>query len=114
MKFIITEKNNSLYVKICKPRSASTHTFFPLVDTLLKEIKDAYKRKNLPVVFDLLDIKFIDSYLISILAQSTLVSKPKTNSILVSDKKIIDLLIFIGINRVFDIFESYEEWADKK
>jgi anti-anti-sigma regulatory factor len=113
MKFIITEKNSSLYVKICKLKSASTHTFFPLVDSLMKEIKDAYNRKNLPVVFDLLDIKFIDSYLISILAQSTLVSKPRKNSILVSDKKIMDLLVFIGINKAFDIFESYEEWAGK-
>jgi len=114
MKFIITEKNSSLYVKICKPKSASTHTFFSLVDPLMKQLREEYGRKKLPVVFDLLDIKFIDSYLISILAQSTLMSKPGKNSLLASDKKILDLLILIGINRIFDVFESYEEWAEEK
>lgn len=113
MKFSIIEKNNSIYVRIHLKGSSAPHSFFPLIDSITKQIKDTYLQKKLPVVFDLLDLHLIDSYMISILVQIFRLTAPEKNTVLVSDTQVIDVLTLIGIDKMFDMFNSEEEWLDK-
>ena len=112
MKFSIIEKNNSIYVKIHIKESSAPHSFFPLIDSLSTQIKDAYVQKKLPIVFDLLDLHLIDSYMISLLVQTFRLTAPEKNAILVSDTQVIDVLTLIGIDKMFDMFNSEEEWLN--
>ena len=112
MKFNIIEKNNSIYVNIHLKGSSAPHSFFPLIDSITKQIKDTYLQKKLPVVFDLLDLHVIDSYMISILVQIFRLTAPEKNTVLVSDTQVIDVLTLIGIDKMFDMFNSEEEWLD--
>ena len=113
MEFSITEKNNSIYVKIHIKESLNSKSFFPLIDSMSKQIKDTYLQNNLPVVFNLLDLNTIDSYMISILVQTFRLTAPGKNAILVSDTQVVDVLTLIGIDKMFDMFNSEEEWLDK-
>ena len=113
MEFSVTEKNSSIYVKVNITESLGPHSFFPLIDRMSQQIKDAYLQKKLPIVFNLLDIHLIDSYMISILVQTFRLTAPEKNALLVSDTQVIDVLTLIGIDKMFDMFNSEEEWLDK-
>ena len=102
MEFSVTEKNSSIYVKVHITESLGPHSFFPLIDRMSQQIKDTYIQKKLPVVFDLLDVNLIDSYIISILVQTFRLTAPEKNVILVC------------IDKMFDIFNSEEEWLNKE
>jgi anti-anti-sigma factor len=110
MEFSITEKNTSIFVKIHITESLGPHSFFELMDNMSQQIKDVYQQKRLPVVFDLLEISLIDSYMISILVQTFRLTAPEKNVILVSDEQVIDVITLIGIDKMFDIYDSEEEW----
>ena len=110
MNFSITDKNNCIHVKVQIKEPTATHSFFPLVDSMSKEIKDVFLQKKLPVVFDLLELRLIDSYMISILVQIFRLTEPVQNAILASDQQVIDVLTLIGIDKMYDIFYSEEEW----
>ncbi len=112
MEFSITEKNNCIYVKIHITESPGPHSFFELIDSLSQQIKDVYLQKRLPVAIDLLDVNLIDSYMISILVQTFRLTAPVKNIILVSNEQIIDVITLIGIDKMFDIYESEEEWLN--
>lgn len=113
MEFSVTEKNSSIYVKVHITESLGHHSFFPLIDRMSQQIKDTYIQKKLPVVFDLHDVNLIDSYIISILVQTFRLTAPKKNVILVSNQQVIDVINLIGIDKMFDIFNSEEEWLNK-
>ena len=113
MEFSVTEKNSSIYVNIHITEALGPHSFFPLIDRMSQQIKDTYLQKKLPIVFDLLDIHLIDSYMISILVQTFRLTAPEKNTVLVSDTQVIDVLTLIGIDKMFDMFNSEEEWLDK-
>lgn len=110
MEFSITEKNSSIFVKIYITESLGPHSFFELIDRMSQEIKDVYLQKRLPIVFDLLEVNLIDSYMISILVQTFRLTAPEKNVILVSNEQIIDVITLIGIDKMFDIYDSEEEW----
>ena len=113
MEFTVTEKNEKIYVKVHITESLGPHSFFPLIDRMSQQIKDMYLQKKLPVVFDLLEVNLIDSYMISILVQTFRLTAPGKNVILVSNRQVIDVITLIGIDKMFDLFNSEEEWLDK-
>jgi len=110
MEFSITEKNNCIYVKIHITESLGPHSFFAIMDRMSQEIRDVYLQKRIPVVFNLLEASLIDSYMISILVQTFRLTAPEKNVILVSNEQIIDVITLIGIDKMFDIYDSEEEW----
>ena len=113
MEFSVTEKNNWIYVKIQLTEALGPHSFFPLIDNMSRQIKDTFLQKKLPVLFDLLNLHVIDSYMISILVQTFRLTAPEKNAILVSDTQVIDVLTLIGIDKMFDMFNSEEELLNK-
>ena len=110
MEFSITEKNNSIYVKILISETLGPHSFCELMDKMNQRIKDEFQQKRLTVTFNLLEINLIDSYMISILVQTFRRTAPEKNVILVSDEQILDVITLIGIDKMFDIYDSEEEW----
>ncbi len=114
MKFTVSIKEKSIYVKIHGPDPWKPQSFFPLIDRLFGRIKDVYEQHKYPVVFDFLDIHFIDSYMISMLVQTSRLTDPKKNSLIVSDKQVISIINILGINRMINIFSSKEKWLKKR
>lgn len=113
MEFSVTEKYKSIYVKVYGPEPWRPQTFYPLIDRLSEQIKDAYIRNRRSIVFDFLDLNFIDSYMISMLVQTSRLTEPKKNVLLVSDNQVNSIITLIGIDKIFHLFNSLDEWIKK-
>lgn len=114
MDFSVTEKNNSIYVKILTPDPWRPQTFFPMIDQLNENIKQVYLKTHYPVTFDFLKLKFIDSYMISMLVQSARITAPQKNVLIVDDKQILSIVNLIGINKMYTVYKTIELWQKGK
>lgn len=114
MEFSVKEKHDCIYVKVYGPDPWRPQTFYPLIDRLNDQIKDAYLQKNRCVVFDFQELNFVDSYMISMLVQTTRLTEPSKNVILVSDNQILAIITLIGIDQIFEIHESENAWLNKE
>ncbi len=114
MEFSVKEKHGCIYVKVYGPEPWRPQTFHPLIDSLNDRIKDAYLQKNRTVVFDFLELNFIDSYMISMLVQTNRLTESKENVILVSDNQIFAIITLISIDQIFEIHESEQSWLNTK
>jgi anti-anti-sigma regulatory factor len=110
MPFEIGEKHGRICVTVHGLDPSSPHVAYPLVDKMNRQIKEAYSAQNRPVVFDFLNLHFIDSYMISMLVQASRLTEPVKNAILISDSQILGVLKLIGIDRIFTLFTSEKEW----
>lgn len=113
MEFSVTEKHNSIYVKVFGPDPWRPQTFYPLIDRLNEQIKDAFLRRSRTVVFDFLELNFIDSYMISMLVQTSRLTEPKRNVLLVTDNQILAIITLIGIDKIYNLFGSVKDWLNK-
>ncbi len=114
MEFSLIEKHNSIHVKVYGPEPWRPQTFYPLIDRLGEQIKDAYIRNKRTVVFDFLGLNFIDSYMISMLVQTSRLTEPERNIILATDNQVLAIITLIGIDRIFSVYHSEKEWLQKQ
>lgn len=114
MEFTVTEKHECIYVKMYSPEPWLPQTFYPLIDRINEQIKNLYIQKKHSVVFDFLDLSFIDSYMISMLVQTLRLTEPQRNVILVSDNQVYAIITLIGIDKIYHLYSTKEEWLNKK
>jgi len=110
MEFSVTEKHNSIYVKVYGPEPWRPQTFYPLIDRLNEQIKDSFLRNRRTIVFDFLELNFVDSYMISMLVQTSRLTEPKKNIILVTDNQVLSIITLIGIDKIYTVYHSEKEW----
>lgn len=77
---------------------------------IVKNISDTLREKNEVVILDLREIDFIDSYVISILVQISFINPDVKNTILASDNQVKSVLKLVGIEDIYNIFSSLEEY----
>ncbi|MBD3391325.1 MAG: STAS domain-containing protein [Chitinivibrionales bacterium] len=109
----ITEKNGWLYVSIERPADWKLPTFFPLVDATFKKIEENHERKPRRIVFDVSSLDFIDSTIVSLFLQAArMTTTAEKNAIVVSREHTRDLLCLLGIDKLFDLYQSEKEWME--
>ena len=110
MDFSIIEQNNCLYVTIHPGDAADPKSLFTMIDKMSHAIREMYLRKKLPVTFDLLAVSQIDTYLISLLVQIFRLTAPGKNILLASSRQVLDVIVMIGIDKMYTVYHSKKEW----
>jgi anti-anti-sigma factor len=106
----IGEKDGWIYVELKRPPEWKLPTFFPLVDRTFKDIQAVFDSNPRPILFDLSDLEIVDSTLISLLLQSARLMNNKKNAVIVSDPHVRDLMSMLGIEKLYEIYETIDEW----
>jgi anti-anti-sigma factor len=108
----ISDKNGWIYVSAQRPADWKFPTFFALVDATFEKIQTAYEQKARKVVFDVSTLEYIDSTMISLFLQAARMTEPQRDAIIVANEYTRDLLSLLGIDKLFDIFNSQKEWLE--
>lgn len=112
MEFSVTIKKGNITVKIFGPQPDQVQSFFSIIDKINANIEELYKRKPSDIVFDLTDIKFIDSYLISSLVRAHQLSTMSKHAIITSDDTILAIVELVGLNQLYSIYKTKKDFND--
>ncbi len=107
----VTEKRGWIYVSIERPPDWKLPTFFPLVDAMFKKVKNSYDSQRRRILFDISRLEYMDSTMVSLFLQTARLSiESNKNAIIVAHKNTHDLLCLLGIEKLFDLYSSEQEW----
>ena len=112
MDFKISEKHNCIYVKLFGPEPWRLQDFYPMIDKMNIQINQMYQKKKGSIVFNFLELNFLDSNVISMLVQTSRMAESEKNFIIVTNKEIITLITPICIDKLFIICKTEEEWLN--
>ena len=98
-------------VKIGRQMAWKIHNFFPLVDSMFRQIEENHKQVGGRLLFDLSSLSYFDSTMVSLILRSVRLTGEEKNALVVSDERTRDILSLLGINRLVDIYDSEAEWA---
>lgn len=112
------ELNNDKYpgwtiVTIKRHTAWQIHNFMSLVDSMFKDIEANYQESGSRILFNLSELTYFDSTVVSLILRAVRLTGDNKNSLLVSDVKTRDILGLLGINRLVDIYDSEAEWASE-
>jgi anti-anti-sigma regulatory factor len=111
MNLELLYKHGFIHINFKQPPQWKVHTFFPLVDSMYKQIKQEWDVTPATLVFNIVNIEYIDSTFISLIIQTTRLTHNQKNVIITPNPQAIDLLTLLGVDRFVDIFHTEEEWA---
>jgi anti-anti-sigma regulatory factor len=89
------------------------HNFMSLVDSMYNEIKDNYEKTGRRIIFNLAQLAYFDSTVVSLVLRAVRLTGDKKNALLVSDEKTRDILSLLGITRLVDVYQSEAEFASE-
>lgn len=112
MEFSVTLKKGNITVKIFGPQPDQVQSFFAIIDRINSQVEELYKRKPSDIVFDLADIKFIDSYLISSLVRAHQLSTMSRHAIIASNDTILAIVELVGLNQLYSIYQNKKDFLE--
>jgi ABC-type transporter Mla MlaB component len=113
MKLSIADYNDTwTVVTICCHPDWRRSTFFPLIDGMYGQVKLHYEKDPHKLAFDVSALDYIDSSMISLFIQSARLMKKEKPAIIVAHKEIMDMITLLGIDKIYDVYESYELWRE--
>jgi anti-anti-sigma regulatory factor len=109
---ILTNKYPGWIVVSIKRHTAwQIHNFMSLVDSMFTQIKESYEAEKGRILFDLSELSYFDSTVVSLILRAVRLTGDEKNSLLVSDEKTRDILGLLGITRLVDVYDSETDWA---
>ncbi|MBD3243421.1 MAG: hypothetical protein GF331_22720 [Chitinivibrionales bacterium] len=88
------------------------HNFMSLVDSMYEKIKDNYEQVHGRILFDLSRLSYFDSTVVSLILRAVRLTGEEKNALIVTDEKTRDILGLLGINRLVEVYESEEAFAE--
>ncbi len=114
MKFDVTEHVDGIHVWLSGPDPWQAQTFFPLIDRLLGQIREAIDREKKRVIFDFTALNFIDSYMISMLVQCSRYTDPLRNILIVPDEQVRSIVSLVGLEHMMNVYVSMDDWKSSE
>jgi anti-anti-sigma regulatory factor len=109
---ILTDKYAGWIVVSIKRHTAwQIHNFMSLVDSMFDQIKESRERGGGRILFDLSQLTYFDSTVVSLILRAVRLTGDLKNSLIVADDKTRDILGLLGITRLVDVYESEAAWA---
>jgi anti-anti-sigma regulatory factor len=87
------------------------HNFLPLVDSMYSKIKTNYETTQRRLVFDLSELTYFDSTMVSLVLRSVRLTGDAKNALVMGDEKTRDILCLLGIDKLVDLYDSIGEFA---
>ncbi len=87
------------------------HNFLPLVDSMYAKIKENYERHPGRLVFDLSELTYFDSTMVSLVLRAVRLTGRDKNALVIGDEKTRDILNLLGIDKLVDIYGSLDAFA---
>ena len=99
-------------VKIGRQMAWRLHNFLPLVDSMYKQIEQNHKTSHGRLLLNLSAISYFDSTMVSLILRSIRLTGDEKNSLVIGDESTRDILSLLGIDRLVDIYDSEQAWAE--
>lgn len=82
------------------------HNFLPLVNSMFSTIKEHYDTAGGQLVFDLADLSYFDSTMVSLMLRAINLTGDRKNALIIQDERARDLVTLLGLDRLVDLYDS--------
>jgi anti-anti-sigma regulatory factor len=100
-----------IVITIARHSAWQIHNVLPMVNTMFGEIKSEYESIGGRLLFNLSELSYFDSTMVSLILRSVSLTGDAKNALIISDDKARDIATLLGLDRLVDLYSSEAEWV---